>query len=65
MKKFQITVMATVSFDIEAKNYDAAKWVAKAMVEDGVPIWSDYDGDMPTTDPEFSFSDDPVEVNEV
>tara|TARA_R110000868_G_scaffold115060_1_gene307624 strand:+ start:296 stop:493 length:198 start_codon:yes stop_codon:yes gene_type:complete len=65
MKKFQITVTATVSFDIEAKNYDAAKWMANAMVEDGVPIWSDYDGDMPTTDPEFSFNDDPVEVNEV
>ena len=57
MKKFQITVKATVSFDIEAENYNAAKRVARAMVEDGVPIWSDYDGDMPTTDPEFSFND--------
>ena len=65
MKKFQITVTATVSFDIKAKNYNAAKWMANAMVEDGVPIWSDYDGDMPTTDPEFLFNDEPIEVNEV
>ena len=65
MKKFRITVEATVSFDIEAKNYDAAKWATKDMIELGAPIWSDYHGDMPTTDAEFSFNDAPVEINDV
>ena len=64
MKTFQIEVTATIYFDIKAESREAAAFAADTMVQDGFPIWSDYDGDTPTTDPEFSFQDGSAAVHQ-